>query len=277
MKSGVFRSKSSFSTVTPTTSSTANDKLLKWLETQKGFSIHRYIEVFRSEFMGAGIRASQKIETGSVIMRVPKQMWIPYSAEYSVHAAKSMNPTFLNSIVTLSNKILPNSPQQADNLIKSSCLATLLTLGRNEPEAERQIYVDFLMKATFPFAKDVGPHPLLRTNKEIDEYLLGTRAHKAIATRRKMFGYLALQLFGGDSNAAAIMRQDFLWAMGIIQSRALSSAEPSRPMPFSLVPGLDLTNHSSSKENAEHRYLAGSGDFELVAKTNIEAGEVRDE
>jgi hypothetical protein len=148
--------------------------------------------------------------------------------------------------------------------------------------------MNFLAKSSHPENKTTLPHPLLMRESEIDTYLVGTRTHRSIRLRRKMFHHLGDQLFGpepSDSNfnfnsdpssaGGNRMRRSFLWAMGIVQSRAISSSTPGPTMPFSLVPGIDFANHSSGKENAVHSYNEKKLEFHLVASKRIEAGEVR--
>lgn len=98
----------------------------------------------------------------------------------------------------------------------------------------------------------------------LNNHVTSNMFRRAIDTRRKMWHRIA------DSLSSTISRDEFLWAMGIILSRALS--DPFDAFPFALIPALDFANHSYARANAEHSFTSKRA-FELVACQDIEYDE----
>jgi hypothetical protein len=162
--------------------------------------------------------------------------------------------------------VIPNSLEQQDNLVKSSCLATKLII--DSQEKLREPYIEFLNQATFPETPYLRPHPLLMEGEDfgnMNGLLRGSRTYRSIALRRKIYNYIADSLFGTGHR----MTIEFKWAVGVVLSRALSSSE----MPLTFVPVLDLCNHSFIGQNADHRYNKNAMEFSLVTTKVVKAGE----
>ena len=242
-------------------------RLLKWhkrLPNNPQFDSS--IEVFQS-YGGLGIRAIKDLPSAQTVIRVPASGWRDFSAEVSVNEAKRSNPEFFENLNNLAALVLPNSSEQADTLIKSSCLATKLIIDGQE--SLKQPYIEFLSQATYPGDNSLLPHPLIMRDHEFGgaECLLsGSSAHRAIIMRRKLYDYIGASLFGSNNT----MVNEFKWAMGIVLSRALSSAPLG--MPLTLVPVLDLVNHSYAEQNADHRYNKVTGEFSLITTKAVKAG-----
>ena len=243
-------------------------RLLKWhRQLPNNPQFDSSIEVFQSH-SGYGIRATQDLPRLRTVIRVPPSGWRELSAELAVNEARRSNPHFYESLTKFAALVLPNSSEQADTLIKSSCLATKLVIDKQE--SLRHPYIEFLDQATFPSNKSVLPHPLLMRGDEFGGancLLRGSTSHRAIVLRQKMYNYIGESLFGQGNPTV----EEFKWAMGVVLSRALSSAPLG--MPLTLVPVLDLVNHSYAAQNADHAYNKVTGEFSLVTTKDVEAGE----
>ena len=241
-------------------------RLLKWhnrLPNNPQFDSS--IEVFQSHG-GYGIRATRDLSKSQRIIRVPASGWREFSADQAVSEAKRSNPQFYENLTKLATLVLPNSADQAQTLVKSSCLATKLMIDKEE--SLRHPYIEFLHQATFPGNTSILPHPLLMSEKELGTncFLTGSSAYRAIAVRRTMYDYIGSNLFGKDNP----LKEEYKWTIGVVLSRALSSAPLG--MPLTLVPILDLVNHSYSKQNADHQYDRITGEFSLVTTKEVLAG-----
>lgn len=243
-------------------------RLLKWhrrLPNNPQFDSS--IEVFQSQ-SGYGIRATQDLPTMRTVIRVPPSGWRDFSADLSVNEAKVSNPQFYENLTKFAALVLPNSSEQADSLVRSSCLAVKLVIDKQE--SLRHPYIEFLDQATFPSNVSLLPHPLLMQGDEfggMNCQLCGSSSHRAILLRRKMYNYIGESLFGPGNPTV----EEFKWAIGVVLSRALSSA--LLEMPLTLVPVLDLVNHSFLAQNADHKYNKVTGEFSLVTTKDIKAGE----
>lgn len=201
---------------------------------------------------GRGLFANKKLQAGQLLILVPPQLWLSWSAENALKEATASNPTLVQRLQTLATTILGANQQQLhDNLIKSSCLATLV--GLEHQQSNLHPYIEFL---EYP-----GEHPLLLTT-DADELLQGSSIYKAISIRRKLFTTVGESLFGQPG------KNQFLWGMSVVQSRALSGGPDQ--MPLTLVPGLDLANHSTTNQNAEHRFDRATATFSLVTTCDVD-------
>jgi hypothetical protein len=244
------------------------EQLLRWHNRlPHGPLFDRRIEYFQS-VGGFGIRAIRNILEPCQIIRVPLAGWHEFSADESVKEAKRCNPHFYQTVCNVSTALIPNSVEQRDNLIKSSCLATKLILDRNT-KYKRSPYIEFLCQATYPGTKSLLPHPLVMADdlSDPDGLLIGSNSRREILKRREMYHYIAESLFGKGND----MIPEFKWAMGIILSRAVSNTATG--MPLTLVPVIDLVNHGNEGFNAEHNFDIKSREFSLSTTAVVFEGD----
>ena len=224
------------------------------------------IEVFRSHG-GYGIRATRDLQKAQTIVRVPAAGWLEFSADRAVNEARRSNPQFYECLNNLSSKLMPNSPEQSNNLLSSACLATKLIIDKRE--ALRHPYIEFLNQTTSAGDPSILPHTLSMSSTEvggIDGLLNGSTCHRAIIKRRELYNYIGESIFGQGNEMVA----EFKWGMGIVLSRAVSSFATG--MPLTLVPILDLTNHNRN-HNARHGYNKNTGEFSIITTENIRSGD----
>ena len=224
------------------------------------------IEVFRSHG-GYGIRATRDLQKAQTVVRVPAAGWLEFSADRAVNEARRSNPQFYELLNNLSSKLMPNSPEQSNNLLSSACLATKLIIDKRE--ALRHPYIEFLNQTTSAGDPSILPHTLSMSAIEvggIDGLLNGSTCHRAIMKRRELYNYIGESIFGQGNEMVA----EFKWGMGIVLSRAVSSFATG--MPLTLVPILDLTNHSRN-HNASHGYNKSTGEFSIITTDNITSGD----
>eukprot|EP01041_Mallomonas_annulata_P000358 gene358-655_t len=206
---------------------------------------------------GHGLQASGVILKNAVLASVSSSVWEPYSALRAVREVSINNPIAFSNLLGISRKY---SPQQAENLVKSVSLAFNLISDKNKDFP----YIQFLRQSSFPSNTKAIPHPLQMSDGYIA--LLGdcSLANKAIKSRQHFYGTIVDAILGPNYKDKAA----FTWAMGTVLSRALSG----NSFPFTLVPGLDLANHSP-QPNSKHEYDSTSGLFTLTATKDIAEGE----
>ena len=224
------------------------------------------IEVFRSHG-GYGIRATRDLQKAQTVVRVPAAGWLEFSADRAVNEARRSNPQFYELLNNLSSRLMPNSPEQSNNLLSSACLATKLIIDKRE--ALRHPYIEFLNQTTSAGDPSILPHTLSMSATEargIDGLLNGSTSYRAIMKRRELYNYIGESIFGQGNEMVA----EFKWGMGIVLSRAVSSFATG--MPLTLVPILDLTNHSRN-HNASHDYNKSTGEFSIITTDNIRSGD----
>jgi hypothetical protein len=93
--------------------------------------------------------------------------------------------------------------------------------------------------------------------------LTGSSVRRAIAHRRHLYSDVAEALFGG---ANPRIKGYFLWGMAQVLSRALSGGPQN--MPLTLIPGVDMVNHSATHNAAVH-FDAASATFSLAATHDV--------
>lgn len=97
----------------------------------------------------------------------------------------------------------------------------------------------------------------------LEKSLKGTEILSHIVLRKKLYNYFAEQLYNNNND-----KKLFLWAISIILSRGISDTE-ILSYPFTIVPILDLCNHSND-ENARHYYDVKNQTFSLIALKDID-------
>lgn len=171
----------------------------------------------KSSFSGYGLSSLGKIPSGMELVKIPSQLWKPFSAEYNSMAISQGNPALYNSLIAISSRLMPNFPSQANALVQSACLALKIMTDASSPQSLP--YIGLLRESSYPKATNSLPHPLLMdSNKYLDPYLGKTTCCKDIIHRRNMYTFIANSLFpaqtssGGSADPAMV--DLFKWSIG---------------------------------------------------------------
>jgi hypothetical protein len=233
----------------------------------RGSKIHENLRLGKHGNAGYGIFANASIGRGEVLLCIPKSVWHGYSAESSDKELEEKSAAFHRAVSALATRLVPSHPTEAKSLSNVVAMAIKLMKSRGENDA----YVNFLREASFPNDKLCTPHPLLLDSNiggsasTIDRYFSGTKTHRAIILRQKLYASLSDSLFGSGSD---LITSEFHWAVSAILSRGLSGSN----FPFTMVPLLDFVNHSSRLENALHIFNEDES-FSLIALGPLAPGQ----
>ena len=234
-------------------------RLVAWLRGSTGALFSDLLRVGQSAVTGdngRGLFASAAIPAGTRLITVPPPLWLPYSGMNAVREFKASNPPVFQRLEALAARLAPHQ-RQGDKLVESASLATVLLLERQQQQqqVEPHPYFEVLVHP--------GEHPLVCRDAEADALLTGSSVQRAIAHRRHLYTDVAETLFGG---ADPRIKGDFLWGMAQVLSRALSGGPQN--MPLTLIPGVDMVNHSATHNAAVH-FDASSATFSLAATHDV--------
>lgn len=258
--------------------------LLTWLRGLTDFQLSDQIGLQNIPDLGFDLVSKGSIPAGSIILSVPKSGWYPYSADGAIEELEQNHSQLFQSILKVTEASVPNAGQaEVVNIIRSCSLALQILRQVN---SGTDAYLKVISEGSFPWNKQVSPHPLLlQPSQNLDLFLPYTSALQGIVKRQMFYKvFIAKLLQEGDVFPYLLSHgfmksdvhgldpvQQYLWAVGLILSRALSSESS----PLSLVPYLDFTNHSSNQNalNCTHRFDSTTETFQLVANRNIESHE----
>lgn len=244
------------------------ERLLTWHNrSSRNSRFIKALEVCQSHG-GLGIRTNRHVSRLQNIIKVPACCWREFSADRCVQEAKKLNPSFHKRLCEVTTSLVPSSSEQSNDLLRASCMAMKLIIDNKD--SLKSPYIDFLYENTSLGSQTALPHPLRMTSEQFagtDFLLAGSNSYRAISKRRAVYHYIGLSMFGGDVSTI----DEFKWAMGIVLSRAISNVSIGTPL--TLVPVIDLVNHSTIKCNANHTYDAVTGDFTLYTTKDVEEGE----
>lgn len=221
----------------------------KLIDTVK-FTCHKHAVLTKSVYKGIGWGCVETIRSGEVILAIPPQTWLPYSADYAAYEAACSSPNLVRSIKQVTQQLKNNADSDNkvnadlyDRMESSIFLAAKLMLDRND----RIPYVDFLASQSIssPLPMSCSAEMLHCLNPKYSTF-------NNIVARQKL--YRAYINVLGESN-----KESFLWAMSQILSRGLSSSltdskHRNSQLPFTMVPILDFVNHAD-EPNAYYEYV----------------------
>ena len=235
-------------------------RLVAWLKSTVGAHFSDLLRIGQSPTGGRGLFASAAIPAGQLLISLPPAVWLPYSGMNAVREFKTANQQVFRGLETLAAQLSPN---KQDALVESTSLAMVLLLERGEgQQSEQHPYSELLVHP--------GEHPLVIRDTEADALLTGSSVHRAITMRRQLYTAVAETIFGTAATDDATNNQgkeSFLWGMSQVLSRALSGGPDS--MPLTLLPGIDLVNHSATQHNAAVRFDAASATFSLATTHDV--------
>jgi len=185
---------------------------------------------------GVTLVASCAIASATEVVRTPCSSWLTHSAAFASERA----PRALDSV---------------DARARPTVALALHVLNERE-RADEESYV-----ATLP--KDID---LVDSwDEKRLETLRGTETRARAAGRARFIQSIHAML-GSD---AKVSQSDIAWALSMVSSRAVRSAV----VPYALVPGCDLLDHSSTP-NCELRRDAATHDVSAVTTRDVRAGEM---
>lgn len=202
--------------------------------------------------MGFGLRAICDVKRGDTLLSVQQPLWHAYSSASSFEYVQKNSSNMIPILQNVITKVSPDKKMQ-EELEQVICLSLRLMHGMDSGSDE---YLNYILRSI----ANSTPHALCMSDTWV-ALLKGTQCGRGIGIRRQMFDMLANAIFPGRE-------MQFKQAVGVILSRGLSGNEN----PFSLVPYLDLANHSSTP-NAEHEYNMNTQTWHLRAVTDIVKGD----
>eukprot|EP00793_Prasinoderma_coloniale_P005219 PRCOL_00000980-RA len=220
---------------------------------------------------GAGIelRAAEDIARGEVALRVPLAAWAPLSATFALKRALAASGE-------------PSS-RRAGEL---AALAIHLSLERAARGASCSAD-----SAVFAAGLPDDPSVPLVWPEERLVTLRGTAAGRSIGRQRHFVAALHANVLlaldanadtgsGGAQDEAVVSLEDFAWAVGVIESRAVASAGGG---PLAMIPIAEYANHSAAPscelamgaagDDGAGEDVEAAGAYDLRALRDIEEGE----
>jgi hypothetical protein len=195
---------------------------------------------------GFGLYFADSFPSGTAVLRVNRSVWEPYSAA-AARTEFCASPAF-QSMLDKVGGALGITEEQKGTFEESTCLATKLLSAK---DMRMSPYISFLEDTSWPLDANKPVHPLLLPYDSL-KLLDHCAAYKGLVSR-KQFHSLVGEFFFKAENLPA-----YLWSMSLVLSRGISG----RGYPFTMVPFLDLANHST-RPNAAVQYDEGTGEFRL--------------
>jgi histone-lysine N-methyltransferase SETD3 len=221
-----------------------------WLAAAPDFTAPPKLSLQRYAGMGVGLAAAAPLSAGETVLRVPRSVWHPFSAEHALSQARAKAPPFVARVEEVAAAMAAQGIAGAAKLV-SACALSVCALALSLTQATAQpLHVALALHLLFELGNPgAAGHAYVATlptpaspalwPAEALSALAGTRTHAAAAQRRAFVATLHAALFG--AGGGGIPRERFSWALAVILSRALSG----EAAPYTLVPVLDALNHSA--------------------------------
>ena len=229
---------------------------LKRLLFSRGVSLHHVVASVTGPATGHGLLSAKAAAQGSVLLELRREAWEPYSA--SAARTEFCSSKEFQSMLDTIRVPLGVRDEQKKTFEESVCLATKLLSAKDMGTSP---YVSFLEENSWPKVRSRPVHPLLLPAASLG-LLSECAAYRGMMARKRFHSIVGEFLFTADNLNA------YLWAMSLVLSRGISG----RGYPFTMVPFLDLANHSMMPNCAVH-YSEISGSFSLQTVRDIEEGE----
>ena len=253
--------------------------------------VHPSLEARRVPGSGVGLFASKTIPKGEVLIRVPREIFHPLSAEFAEKVAKQKVPKFVKHLET--QCALLGAPQFAKHVLFA--LHLLFELG--DETSGNAPYLASLPTLNGIDHRDgtdtsatEGAVPLLWEPSQLAT-LRGTPTFANVLRRKAFVKNAHVAIFGGTDPGTAGTRvggstnptsptvplQRFQWALSTILSRATSGANA----PYALLPGICLFNHAGVDANcvlegtarSDEKSTTSSSDSTLGSASESSSGE----
>lgn len=254
----------------------------KWIRESGRGDISKSVNVRYLPDVGYDLVATADIPKNTTVVSVKKSGWFPYSADFATQEIEKNHPELFRNILSTTNQVLPSQSRETSNLIRSCCLALHLL---QQVQSKKSAYANMMASISYPWNPLATPHPLLMNRDDLIVPYLGTTKLMNDITKRQAFYQLFISklLQEGDTLAYLLSHQflahqetdpdpitQYLWAIGLVLSRGLSS--PNSPL--TVVPFLDFANHTNPLDtNCTHRFDNTTESFELITSRDIRAAE----
>lgn len=229
---------------------------LKRVLFSRGVSLRHVVAAVSGPATGHGLLASKAAPPGSVLLELRREAWEPYSAA-AARAEFCSSEQFQIMLDTIRGPLGVND-EQKDTFELSVCLATKLLSAKDMGTSQ---YVSFLEMNSWPQDKNRPVHPLLLSPESLG-FLSECAAYRGLMARQRFHSIVGEFFFTADNLNA------YMWAMSLVLSRGISG----RGYPFTMVPFLDLANHSMDPNCAVH-YSEQSESFSLQTVRDVSEGE----
>lgn len=233
--------------------------------------LHPNVQIRKMPSKGYDLVSLTSIPANTEVLKVPRDYWEVFSAQTACHMLKENSSGFYQKLDAVSNQLLSSQSKLGETFLQSFSLAFYLAMNSTTSEAElaeevnASVYFTLLRQQSYPFQSQyLAPPLLMSAATDIDPFLSGLKMHRDIMIRKNMYEKLALHLVGGD-NVNHPLIKDFLWAMGVVLSRALSSPT----IPFTMIPILDFANHGDESVLAKHKQLSQNQNKRFLSPVNI--------
>ena len=238
---------------------------------------------------GTGLVATEPLEAGQVVLRVPQHVWFPCSALYARHQAQRGAPHFMDAVASLARQALGRAPgadasllsnvgaivgsaavgdgpssESADraiaNLESSILLAMNLLFEMGDQTSSMKPWLDFIASSVpvdssplFWALDEVGGSDGSRGFGSRLSLISGCRALPAAQRRAAGFRSIHAALFGASTGEpGGVASGPSLTQFVFALNIILSRAVSHRGMLFTIVPLLDCLNHDPTP-SCRHR------------------------
>lgn len=249
---------------------------------EDGVELHAGAEPYLRSTAAYGMRATQRLQHGTHLLRVPNAVWHRHSAQRAVELLSETCPDVKQGLTALESQLASNTgKEQAKDLIGVGVLSTMLVAAaRGDTPAPAGPYVD-----TLPRVRE-AESPMVWHPMELGE-LAGCHALETVASTHETCAMLHGALFGpqgplaqaGDLPFVAPTLHEMVWAVATINRHA--GYVPDRHYRGTMVPLLHLFRgdldpscgvmvDASRDADAAAR---GERDFVVFAARDVEEGE----
>ena len=255
----------------------------RWFEPRASTLAPRCTAAASPQGAGIELRAAEAIAKGEVALRVPLAAWAPLSATFALKRVRERLPG--PSAARLESLAASGEPssRRAGEL---AALAIHLSLERAARGASGSAD-----SAVFAAGLPDDPSVPLVWPEERLATLRGTAAGRSIGRQRHFVAALHANVLlaldanadtgsGGAKDEAVVSLEDFAWAVGVIESRAVASAGCG---PLAMIPIAEYANHSAAPscelamgaagDDGAGEDVEAAGAYDLRALRDIEEGE----
>uniref|UniRef100_A0A7S3LPH8 SET domain-containing protein n=1 Tax=Aplanochytrium stocchinoi TaxID=215587 RepID=A0A7S3LPH8_9STRA len=191
--------------------------------------------------MGWGVEAARDLKAGELILKIPKDLWLPTSASQAWDELNSLEPRLCEDLIEFSGKQTDLTIAEKPILVGSVSLVVhiLRELG-NETSTAKE-YLNAIPKTS-------GKLPIFWNEEQIARLQCSPIIKKVYEQRQflsTVFSNIIEPHLGGSSLYSA---PNFAWGYTLLLSRAISSVKDK--VPYGLVPILDFFNHCTPASQA---------------------------
>eukprot|EP01038_Epipyxis_sp_PR26KG_P013171 gene13171-17647_t len=224
------------------------------------------VGISKSHSHGYSLTAIEPIKSRDMFLTIPSVIWKPFSGAEMI---KNLNKDLFASISKVASSKLPNNSKSRNRLIESIVMAISLVIPTFIDQSTfRGLYSD-LIRSEMPI------HPLMMSNEEYLNCLVGSQLHRNIILRQKFYDNIVSLIINQlEEEDKILIKNEFKRGVGTLLSRAIShDSDKSSTVPYTLVPILDFANHDNYNFNAIFCFNKETESFTLQAIRDIKENE----